>query len=338
MTTKHWLICGAWLAAALMAGPATAEDTGTVKDEKLNVRGQPSVFSEVITQLHKGESVTILEEIKHAKPKPGDEARWFRIAMPVNTPVWVSALFVSNNVVMPKTLNVRSGPGENFSVIGRVDKGAELKSIRTVGEWMEIVAPTNTYAFVAAPYLDREAKAPVEKPEVKPAEEKKPEPKKPEPITIVETVKPEPAVVTEAPAKPAPPKVETQVAEAKPATKPAPAAPKPADVEIAPVPPAPKTPPPTAPAVVEDAAPAPPRVVTREGVVRHTISIQAPSPYRLAEEGSGQTINYLYVGNTGLQLKYYVGKRIRISGEEALDKRWPNTPLITIQTLQPLQQ
>ncbi len=351
MTTKYRLACGAFLIAGLLAARVTAEEIATVKEDKLNVRGQPSIFSEVITQLKKGETVTILEEVKHDKPKPADEANWAKILLPANTPVWINASFVTNHVVLPKVLNVRSGPGENFSVIARVDKGTEIKEIRVVDAWMEIVAPTNAYAFVALQHLAKsgdKTEAPEvktadtkkhkpAKTEVKPAEVKQPEPP---PITVVETVKPEPVVVAaNTPVKPVVEK-KPEATFVEPKTLPAPA-PKPtvdsSPVVISPVPPSPKTPPPAPPETIDaDKTPAPPRIVIREGTVHRTISIQAPSPYRLVELNTGRTINYLYVGDTGLELKYYLGKNIRISGEEALDKRWLSTPLITIQTLEPL--
>ena len=44
---------------------------------------------------------------------------------------------VKDGVVVPNRLNLRAGPGENYSVLGRLEKGAAVKSIRTIEEWME---------------------------------------------------------------------------------------------------------------------------------------------------------------------------------------------------------
>src|SRR5262245_790992 len=57
------------------AEPAEAASTytpapATVKQDRVNVRGQASMIGEVITQLKKGESITILDEVT-AKAKPG---------------------------------------------------------------------------------------------------------------------------------------------------------------------------------------------------------------------------------------------------------------------------
>ncbi len=92
--------------------PIVPPETGLVKHDAVNVRGQPSFIGEVITKLKKGESVTLLEEISLSKPKKNEPARWFRIAMPSNTPVWINASFIdpSTKTVVPKKLKVRAGP------------------------------------------------------------------------------------------------------------------------------------------------------------------------------------------------------------------------------------
>ena len=83
--------------------------------------------------------------------------------------------------------------------------------------------------------------------------------------------------------------------------------------------------------------PLPKRVVRREGVIRPTKSIQAPTWYELANADTGKTINYLYdqkfSANSGIKLKDYRGKKVVATGEEAIDPRWPNTPILDLETL-----
>ena len=69
--------------------------------------------------------------------------------------MWVNSSFInaSNQTVQPKKLNLRSGPGENYSVIGLLQRGDAVKPVTTKGDWTEIEAPTNAYAFMAAQYL-----------------------------------------------------------------------------------------------------------------------------------------------------------------------------------------
>ncbi|MBI3876039.1 MAG: SH3 domain-containing protein [Verrucomicrobia bacterium] len=173
--------------AALLLAAATAaraaEEPAVVKNNRVNIRGQPTLKSEVVTQLKKGEPITILEEIADPKAKKSEPPQWLRIALPTNTPVWVNALFVANNIVLPNKLNVRAGPGESFSTLTRLEKGATVKPIRTFEGWIEIEAPASASAFVAADQVTRNAPAPAVAATKPPAPAPTPEPPK------VETVK-----------------------------------------------------------------------------------------------------------------------------------------------------
>src|SRR5262245_55893043 len=101
-------------AEALSPGPAV------VNKNNVNVSGKAAISSEVITRLKKGDTVTVLEEVTLKKPKTDEPAKWARIALPTNSAVWVHNSFLdpANKTVVPKRLNLRSGPGENYSVVG----------------------------------------------------------------------------------------------------------------------------------------------------------------------------------------------------------------------------
>ena len=298
-----WTVCLAfgWLAIA-----AGAEEMAVVKKDRVNVRAQATPNSEVITQLKKGETVTVLEEIAARKPKHGEPAKWARIQLPPNTPVWVYAPYIetTNNTVNIKRLNLRAGPGENFSVIGRIERGTPVMQIRTTGNWMEIEAPTNAYAFVASEMLEKSA-APAPAPTELAANTTKAAPTQPPPT--VENVKPEtaPAVATEP--VPAPTRA------AQPATQPPGPAPQPA------------------PTTVETAPPK--RVVIREGTVVVSRSIQAPTSYALENRESRRTVNYLHSESEDINLKKFAGKKVIVTGEELIDQRWVNTPIIEVESI-----
>jgi hypothetical protein len=84
--------------------------------------------------------------------------------------------------------------------------------------------------------------------------------------------------------------------------------------------------------------PLPKRVVQREGIVRGTGSIQAPTHFALVSPFNGKLINYLYSNSETLDLRRYKGFRIIVTGEEAIEERWGNTPVITIQELQLVEE
>ena len=300
-----------------------------VATDHVNVRGQAGVKGEVITHLKKGDKVTVLAEItldKHAADEP---AHWAKIALPADVKVWVNAKFIdaTNKVVSPNKLNVRGGPGENFSVLGVLEQGTPVNQVSVKGDWLQIDAPTNAYAFVAASLL-------------------KPAATTTEPV--VAAVTPPPTVETPtpvAPAIPAVPTTTTTVADAPPVVT-APAAPV-TDTNVAAVttPATPVTPPAetnvvatvTPPTVVppaDDETNLPPRIVTHEGIVHNVRSIIAPTYYQLDDLTSGHEINYLYTTTTNLDLSHYKGLHVIVTGEESLAARWKNTPLLTIQRIQ----
>jgi hypothetical protein len=81
-----------------------------------------------------------------------------------------------------------------------------------------------------------------------------------------------------------------------------------------------------------------PRVVSHEGVVRATVSPQAPTKFELYDPATDININYLYTTSPSLDLSKYVNMRIIVTGEEGLDSRWKDTPLINIQSIQVIAQ
>ena len=281
----------------LVAGPATVEAN------HVNVRGQPKLNSEVVTRLSKGEGVTVIEEIVHNNSGPNEPSAWAKIYLPTNAHVWVNTAYVdaTNKTVLPKRLNLRSGPGENYSVIGRLVRGDTVTEKGTKGDWTEIQAPTNAYAFIAAQYLKQEPSAPAA-PEV--------------PAT--------PAAVTEAPP------IATAPTEPPPATT---AAETPAETNAL----AQTSADSNAPAGTPVEEPPPKRIVDREGLVRGTFSIQAPTHFELVSPDNGRTIDYLYTTSPNLDLRRYKGLHIIVTGEESLEERWGNTPVITIQKIQVLE-
>jgi uncharacterized protein YgiM (DUF1202 family) len=278
----------------LTPGPAT------VAASRVNVRGKPTIRSEVVGHLTNGQPVTVIEEIKRDNARQDDPSIWAKIVLPGDKHLWVAEQHVDmlNKLVHVKKLNVRSGPGENFSIVGQLEKGDSITDLGATNGWLEIAPPTNAYAYVAAAYLKQDFTAPSAT------------------VTTPTTT----TTVTET----------TPVAEA-PTTAPA----------LIPIPiTSLESNKPAATATTTSAvtpaveAPVEPRIVQREGVVRRTFSIQSPSSFQLVSPDTGKTINYLYTSAKNLDLARYKGLHIIVTGEESLDERWQDTPVITIQKIQ----
>ena len=289
-------------AKAIVAAPAfTENETAVAKQNNINVRGQANINSEVVAHLKQGEAVTVLKEVTLKHPKTDEPAKWAQIALPAGMHVWVNSTFIDTNQTVAATkLNLRTGPGENYSVVGLLHKGDVIKALNVKGDWAEIEAPANAYAFVAAHLLARKeaGAAPTTEPVAPPVA----------PVaTVVEPTSPI-----------APPAGGTPTT-TEPTT---PAAPIVTPTIPAPLPP---------PAVDEPPAK---RIVQREGIVGGTVSIQAPTHYELESLDDGTPMDYLYTTSTNLVLQRYKGMTVLVSGEEALDERWPNTPVITVQRIQ----
>jgi uncharacterized protein YgiM (DUF1202 family) len=277
----------------------SSPEPAVVSQKNVNVRGQARINSEVVSHLNKGDKITVLEEIT-TKQKPNEPDKWYKISLPPSTSVWVFAGYVdADKKVKSNRLNLRSGPGENFSVIGTIEKGTAVNVVETKGEWYKIEAPAGAYAFVAAHLVTRE-------PVTLAANTAKPPPPPPD-IPVV----PQPPVAVAQPVVNEPPPTVI-------ATQPAP----PLVPVVRPEPPGP---PPEEPLAK--------RVVSREGIIKSSVSIQAPSHYVLRGLDNNKTINYLYSPPTNDFVKNYWGKKVFVTGEEVLDERWPNTPVIEVETI-----
>jgi uncharacterized protein YgiM (DUF1202 family) len=278
----------------LVPGPAE------VTVSSLIVRGQAGLQGEALSHLSLGDAVTVLGQINLDKHAAGEPAQWAKIAYPTNAHVWVNAKYVdaANNLVSARKLNLRAGPGENYSVLGVLEKGAPISPVTTKDGWTKIEAPASAYAFVAAMYLKQEAAAPVET-NTAPPTEAAPAPT-PTPVPEAQPI------VTE----------QMNTAVTTPATPP----------------PAIETPAPEA-ATVDTNVPPAPRVVSHEGVVRHVGSLITPTAYELYDPTTDKNVNFLYSTTTNLDLSRYVGMRIIVTGEEGLAARWADIPVLTVQRI-----
>ena len=294
--------------AAKPASPATITEkpvvlspgAATIAGKNVNVRGKASFNGEVITKLQNGDSVTVIEQVILSKPKAGEPSNWAKIAYPASAHVWVHSSYLNaDKTVKPKKLNVRSGAGENYSIVGTLEQGVAVKEVSTKENWTQIEAPASAFAFVAAMFIQQ---APGGPDAVSPVVVIQP----PEPTTT--SVGNEPVIAT----------TPTDVGNTNATAEPTPV------VAVNPTAAAP-------PAVIEEILV--PRTVSHEGIVRRSVSIQAPTEYALYAKENNKLINYLFTPTAVLDISRYYGRHIIVSGQEGLDERWVNTPVLTIQKI-----
>ena len=367
----------AWLVA--VSGPSAKEivsevappESATVSADRVNVRARASLIGERVTQLRKGDQVTVLAKVTVAPPRDGEPADWLRITMPAAGQTWVNIGFVKEGKVTANKLNVRAGGGERFSIVGRLAKGDAVKEKRVAGDWIEIEHPPGAHAYIAAQFVTlgqaAEETTPENTPEAKPAEltktdepelapeakpaeptpEAKPETEEVTAATEPAETKAEPEAAPETGDMPNPPEPEEVVVDAAEGTGTAetqqPPMGNPEDAEEAK--------PEPAPGVTETKLPVPPpRIVTREGKIKRRFfrSPKAPSRFELLDD-NGRTINYLYSSDSGplktadgadgepITFERLMGmlrnRRVVLTGIEAVDPRWPALPLLDVRTL-----
>jgi hypothetical protein len=224
-------------------------------------------------------------------------------------------------------LNVRGGPGENFSILGRLEKGTTINIVGERGEWLKIEPTADIHGFVAAHLLSKQPGGVVS---VKPPSTNLLAEVKTNlvvlPTNIVGTATNPVVASTNLPTttniaatltnQPPTAVVETNVPGATNL------------VVVRVNPPTPDTnQPPVAPPPPPEAGK---RIVTREGLLKGSFSIQAPAYFELRSLDNNRVINYVWSPSTNVPLKGFKGRKVLITGEELLDERWPNTPVLNV--------
>ena len=283
--------------------PGTAE----VTVNGANVRGQAGLKGEVIGKLTKGDVVAVLVQENLHKHEVGEPAQWANISLPASIKVWLNTKFIdaSNNTVLPKKLNLRGGPGENYSVLGTIERGTVVNPLSTKGDWTQIDPPASASGFVAAIYLKQEA-----------------------PGSLVTNAAPTPAAVTENQpivTEPATAAAGAVAGAGNPAANDAGAGGANAVAANA-----------SSAAMDTNALPSV-RTVSHEGVVGNAGSLIAPTTFVLYDPATSKDINFLYSTSTNLDIGRYYGMRIIVTGAEGLAERWPDTPVLTIQRIEVLE-
>lgn len=144
------------------------EAVGYVTTYRLNVRSGPGFDQPVISYLWQGERVALIGR--------NSRSNWLQIRLPAYSKGWVSAQYIQSSVplytlpiiddlpapppvytgvVTSYTLNVRTGPGFNYPVVGRLNQGQQVTLFgRDVsGAWFKIRLPNGAQGWAASQYI-----------------------------------------------------------------------------------------------------------------------------------------------------------------------------------------
>ena len=121
---------------------------GQVLVDRVNVRAGQNKNFEKIDVLRKGQEVVVV----------GRSYEWYKIALVEGADNFVSADYVQKKdgetgVVSGKHLNIRSGAGTKFSVIGKVQQGETVRILATEKGWYKIAPVEGNYGWLLAKYI-----------------------------------------------------------------------------------------------------------------------------------------------------------------------------------------
>ncbi|MBU0678037.1 MAG: SH3 domain-containing protein [Verrucomicrobia bacterium] len=125
-------------------------DAGAVNREykisgnRVNVRAQPRLNSEIVSQMEYGETVL-------GKSFTNE---WLEIVPPENVGFWIHRDFLQQNEVTVSKLNVRAGAGINYSVVGQLERGDKVEVVSEFGEWLKIAPPKDASLYISGDFIE----------------------------------------------------------------------------------------------------------------------------------------------------------------------------------------
>lgn len=170
--------------AALTAGAQTNEITKVrVTGDRVSLRSSPSLEGELLDRAMAGDEMELFDETNG----------WVAVQAPDSLNFWVAGEYITNGVVAPKKLNVRSGPSKNYPVVDVIERGDAVAVRGEFNSWIKIAPPAGSRVWISEDYvelIEPPAPEPKPEPEPEPVAEKKPEPK---PVAVKQPEpKPEP--------------------------------------------------------------------------------------------------------------------------------------------------
>ena len=124
----------------MIFGPLGANAAGftmvSVVGEKINLREGPSTESAVVWELGKGFPLKII----------GRKGKWLKVSDFENDVGWIYEDLVSRkphlvvkvNRNSAKRVNVRSGPGTNYQIVGKAEYGVVFETLERSGGWVKV--------------------------------------------------------------------------------------------------------------------------------------------------------------------------------------------------------
>ena len=122
--------------------PSTQSFKNIVKvNTHLNIRNKP-VSGDIVGRLNNNDSVVVI----------GYQKGWLKIG----NDQWVSEAYVhsSYGIVTANSLNVRKGNSTSYESLGFVRKNNNVKIVKELGGWYQIITPEGLFGWASGKYID----------------------------------------------------------------------------------------------------------------------------------------------------------------------------------------
>lgn len=114
-----------------------------ITGNRVSIRLSPSIEGELLDRAMFGDHFSSVIESNG----------WQGISAPDFISAWVHSDYVSNNIVLPKKLNVRIGPNKNYGVLAILSEGQEINQIEIFNEWIKINPPSNSVVWISKDFV-----------------------------------------------------------------------------------------------------------------------------------------------------------------------------------------
>jgi hypothetical protein len=140
---KRILLIGLLVCAASLR--ADEMEKVRVTGDRVSLRSEPNLErSEVLDRAMSGQEFEVL----------GREEGWVAIQAPAEMNFWVSAQYLTNGVVVPNKLNVRSGPSKNYNTVAVLERDQKVELRGDFNGWAKIAPPPGSRVWISAEFVE----------------------------------------------------------------------------------------------------------------------------------------------------------------------------------------
>lgn len=141
-----WILFLLLLAAWSLCGQAAAITMVSVAGEKVNLRKGPSTQYPIIWELGKGFPLRII----------GSQGNWYKVSDFESDVGWIYKdlvskkphLIVKANKNSKARVNIRSGPGTKYEVVGKAEYGVVFETLKRGEGWVQVRHETGLTGWI----------------------------------------------------------------------------------------------------------------------------------------------------------------------------------------------